>query len=148
MTSNSLLRELHFERLARKGVYQENKKATSFSCPVCYTDGSATGLVIPSCCSHKICLMCYSNMLLRNKSKACCPECRAKYLKSEDIIEDSLDDDYLDMPPLIPINDSGRENFTDLFNQLDLEQRISVLYVQLTREFLIQNSPSEADPSG
>jgi hypothetical protein len=146
MTSNSLLRELHFELLARKGVEGRvlESKTKSFSCPVCYTDGSKTGLVSPSCCSHKICLTCYSNILLRNKSKACCPECRAQYLKSEDILEDSLDDDYLDMPPLIPINDSGRESFTDLYNGLDLEQRISVLYVQLSQEFLNQNS----DPSG
>ena len=27
-----------------------------FSCPVCYNDGTDSGLVIPAKCSHKICL--------------------------------------------------------------------------------------------
>jgi len=147
MKSNSFLRTLHFERLARTKAATAAtayKKDPAFSCAVCYTDGSKSGLVIPACCSHKICLMCYSNMLLRSKTESRCPECRAQYLQTEDIIEDSFDEDYLDMPPLIAINDNtGRENFTELYNRLDLEQRISVLYLQLTREFVIQNTPTE-----
>jgi len=50
-----------------------------FNCPVCYTDGSSSGLVIPSCCSHKICLHCYTSIAVR-ANKPTCPMCRTDYL--------------------------------------------------------------------
>ena len=51
-----------------------------WSCPVCYTDGSSSGHVIPKCCTHKICLDCYSNILTKT-TNCICPVCRAEYLK-------------------------------------------------------------------
>lgn len=50
----------------------------AFSCPICYSDGINSGLVIPSSCEHKLCLSCYSNIL---KITECykCPMCRVPY---------------------------------------------------------------------
>lgn len=114
-TNNELLRALHMERLGRlnnkivegeqvqeleQEQHQEqdqDKDKDHFECPVCYTDGSTTGLVTPVC-GHKVCLACYSTMLLGNMTK--CPCCRRKYL-SHGIEEESDEVDYSDMPPLI-----------------------------------------------
>jgi hypothetical protein len=55
-----------------------------FSCPVCYTDGTETGLVSPSKCSHKICLGCYTNIAVR-ASMPVCPMCRTEYLTNSPV---------------------------------------------------------------
>lgn len=110
MASNQILKELHNERLKRQNPDVHNntdntdKKVDKtvatdepFSCAVCYTDGSSSGIVSPACCRHKICLDCYTKITLLNKDKASCPECRTLYIKKakEEI------DEYADMPPLI-----------------------------------------------
>jgi hypothetical protein len=106
MASNQILKELHNERLKRQNpdVHNTDKKVDKavskeepFSCAVCYTDGSSSGIVSPACCRHKICLDCYTKITLLNKEKASCPECRTLYIKKakEEI------DEYADMPPLI-----------------------------------------------
>jgi hypothetical protein len=70
-----------------------------FECPVCYGDGSTTGLVTPLC-GHKVCLACYSTMLLGGLGKRTkCPCCRKKYMSYED--QEQLEDDYDGMPALI-----------------------------------------------
>jgi len=111
MSSNQFLKELHIERLERQKNADNNVKSKpikvdksvgpdeSFSCAVCYTDGSSSGLVTPTCCSHKICLDCYTKITIMNKEKASCPECRTLYIKKKDDEEEI--DPYADMPPLI-----------------------------------------------
>jgi len=76
-STNSNLHKLAMERMKR----QTTATATveEWSCPVCYTDGSASGHVIPKCCTHKICLECYSNILTKT-TNCICPVCRAEYL--------------------------------------------------------------------
>ena len=61
---------------------QAQDQAAPFECPVCYTDGSDSGLVNPAC-THKVCVKCYSTVLLQNRTQAKCPCCRAFYLKQE-----------------------------------------------------------------
>lgn len=53
----------------------------SFECPVCYTDGSLSGVLEPTC-KHKICVSCYSTIILKCPS-ATCPCCRKQYLVSQ-----------------------------------------------------------------
>jgi len=58
-------------------------------CPVCYTDGSTSGIVKPACCDHTICLECYTNIVVRQPTDPVCPCCRAHYLAQDQIIEAS-----------------------------------------------------------
>ena len=53
----------------------------TFNCPICYTDGSMSGLVNPANCTHQICLECYTNIALRSQSPTC-PMCRSVYLRT------------------------------------------------------------------
>lgn len=59
----------------------EESKDEEFNCPVCYTDGSDSGLVNPAKCNHKICLECYTNIATRAQSPSC-PMCRKPYLNT------------------------------------------------------------------
>jgi len=126
MAQNELLRELHYEQLRRKGLplpkHSTSEKAvgsdSAFCCAVCYTDGETSGLVTPKC-THKICLACYTTIVIGHKEKAKCPECRAVYMpedKSKNITLElraentndynfNTDDDDDNMPPLIGLND-------------------------------------------
>lgn len=108
--SNSYLKQLHFERLERnKQKTQEIGVQTDlppeFTCAVCYTNGEDSGLVSPACCSHKICLSCYTNIVIINKKESKCPECRALFVSEAKEQEQEQDQDqdemYSDMPPLI-----------------------------------------------
>ena len=72
-SSNTILKKLAKERENRNAPVVE-----AWSCPVCYTDGSSSGHVIPKCCTHKICLDCYSNILTKT-ANCVCPVCRAEY---------------------------------------------------------------------
>ena len=74
MSYNNILNTLAKERVARTTapIIEE------WNCPVCYTDGSSSGHVIPKCCPHKICLDCYSNILTKT-ANCICPVCRAEY---------------------------------------------------------------------
>jgi hypothetical protein len=74
MYFNTILNNLAKERTARTTTPVNEE----WSCPVCYTDGSSSGLVIPKCCSHKVCLDCYSNILTKTNN-CICPVCRAEY---------------------------------------------------------------------
>jgi hypothetical protein len=79
--ANIMLHQLAMERAVR-GL-KENPTTVQnqeelWSCPVCYTDGAASGQVIPKCCTHKICLDCYSNILI-STTNCTCPVCRAVY---------------------------------------------------------------------
>lgn len=58
---------------------KENVTEEPFSCPVCYTDGSESGLVKPASCSHNICLKCYTSIVIR-VPHSLCPMCRTEYL--------------------------------------------------------------------
>ena len=58
-----------------------NESDESFSCPVCYTNGSESGLVSPAHCTHQICLECYTNIATRAPSPTC-PMCRTEYLRT------------------------------------------------------------------
>ena len=60
-------------------IRQEQEE--EFNCPVCYTDGSESGLVNPAKCNHKICLECYTNIAKRTPSPSC-PMCRKVYLNT------------------------------------------------------------------
>ena len=102
MSSNQFLKELHLEKLRRENrtakiVETVKEDKDPFCCAVCYTDGSTSGLVTPACCTHKICLDCYTKITLLNKGRASCPECRTLYIKKEKEEPDL----YADMPPLI-----------------------------------------------
>jgi len=61
---------------------------SDFSCPVCYTDGAESGLVTPACCSHKICLRCYTNIAIRAQSPTC-PLCRTEYLPQDTPVQEN-----------------------------------------------------------
>lgn len=39
-------------------------------CPVCYSEFK-NGITIPSSCSHKVCLTCYTNIILFTKEFNC-----------------------------------------------------------------------------
>lgn len=114
--NNELLRALHMERLQRQEQSQAEQQSEqnnvimqeqdqdqsddAFECPVCYTDGATTGLVTPVC-GHKVCLGCYSTMLLGGRGMLTkCPCCRQKYLVYNGEQEQE-EDDYAGMPPLI-----------------------------------------------
>jgi len=123
MSTNQILGQLHMERLARlthQGSGSGSASASTsvpvpepqlttepaaFECPVCYTDGGGSGVVDPGC-SHKICVTCYSTILM-NETRAGrghsvkCPCCRATYLTTAEVGIDLDEDNYDDMPPLI-----------------------------------------------
>ena len=61
---------------------QEQEQEQSFNCPVCYSDGANSGVVTPSNCTHKICLECYTNIVLKTSS-CICPMCRVPYVKKQ-----------------------------------------------------------------
>lgn len=91
----------------------ETEKDNEFSCPVCYTDGKESGLVNPSCCSHKICLQCYTNIAIRANS-ASCPMCRTKYLNNEPEQETHAQPMEIDNPNIlrtVSSNNSRRQNY-------------------------------------
>lgn len=143
MAQNELLRELHYEQLRRKGLplpkHSTSEKAvgpdSAFCCAVCYTDGETSGLVTPKC-AHKICLACYTTIVIGHKEKAKCPECRAVYMpedKSKNIslelraentngynyIPDNTDEDYDNMPDLIEDNGIINNINHNIHNNMD-----------------------------
>ena len=75
--------------------------AETFECPICYTDGIDSGSVNPTC-THKLCLSCYSKILLIGGTNAKCPFCRLAYLKMEnqEMLEDLLNDQLADFYPI------------------------------------------------
>jgi hypothetical protein len=121
MSTNQILGQLHMERLARLTPQasasasalgsQVTAEPVAFECPVCYTDGGSSGVVDPGC-SHKICVTCYSTILM-NETRAGrghtakCPCCRTAYLMAASATTDADADadlnemNYDDMPPLI-----------------------------------------------
>lgn len=113
------LKALHFERMKRQPKTYADKSVGPddvFSCAVCYTDGSTSGLVTPACCSHKICLECYTKIVSLNKEKATCPECRTLYIpkKVEAVEPVEEEDEYYGMPDLISSSDIINNN--NIFN--------------------------------
>ena len=99
MSSNDMLRQLHTERLRR--LTKIEKEESAFRCSVCLEDKDGTvGTVIPENCCHKICLTCYTNLVISKNVR--CPQCRTAFVKSSEMIE-STTDDYDVMPPLIPL---------------------------------------------
>jgi len=146
MTSNTDLRALHFERLARMGTGHgathtghEPTATAEFECAVCYTNGDSSGLVIPKCCSHKICLGCYTNIVLRSGgADSRCPQCRTVFLKKGTVVDDSHDDDYSDLPPLISLDDLGpRRAHTELEAAHSILR--SLIYITASQDFLDWN---------
>jgi len=77
---------------------EKEQEPTVLECPVCYNDGADCGIVSPAC-GHKLCLSCYSTILIREPKKAKCPCCRKQYLGAE--APPVSEDDYSDMPPLV-----------------------------------------------
>ena len=107
---NSTLHTLAMERKNRES--RESPAAEEeWNCPVCYTDGSESGHVIPKCCTHKICLDCYSNILTKT-ANCVCPVCRAEYRQQPNNEETAVVPNNL--PPYVPpsgymySNDDGR----------------------------------------
>lgn len=71
------------EQSQKQSQEQEQEQSQAFVCPVCYSDGANSGVVTPSNCTHKICLECYTNIVL--KTSACiCPMCRVPYVKKQE----------------------------------------------------------------
>jgi hypothetical protein len=68
---------------------EEDEPEPKVECPVCYTDGTSSGIVKPACCDHTICLACYTNIVVRQPTDPVCPCCRAHYLAQDQIIEAS-----------------------------------------------------------
>jgi hypothetical protein len=63
-------------------------KETSFVCAVCYEENEGeSGLVKPALCKHKICMECFSKIVMEHKENAKCPECRMTYLKQDENIK-------------------------------------------------------------
>lgn len=129
---NNELRRLHVERMNRlNGIVPATAAATAataaapvtaidaFECPVCYSDGKECGVVEPAC-KHKICLACYSNMLMRETNRTKCPCCRKFYLNSTVAAaeQQQQEDDYSDMPPLMSATEAAY--FLGLYNNLHL----------------------------
>jgi hypothetical protein len=69
----------------KNNVCEENKnKASAFLCAVCYVESEEeSGLVKPMQCSHKICMECFSRIIMEHKEESKCPECRTLYLKQD-----------------------------------------------------------------
>ena len=105
---NSVLRDLHYERVLRttNATRSEVKtKTTNYTCAVCLEHKDETkGTLTPDNCSHKICVKCYTNIVLTNKNNIRCPQCRTPYVHKSEIIETEIDD-YGEMPPLISLNE-------------------------------------------
>ncbi len=123
MSNNSELKRLHMERLARIGNVveagekktEENKTEEPFECPVCYTDGAEFGLASPAC-KHKLCLSCYSNILLRASDEAKCPCCRKPYFKPAINPAVAEADPYYGMPPLISAEEANYHWFSRIIS--------------------------------
>ena len=93
------------EEQSQEQSLAQDQEVEVFECPVCYGDGSTTGLVTPLC-GHMVCLACYSTMLLGGLGKLTkCPCCRKKYMSYEEQEQEQQqeqsEDDYAGMPPLI-----------------------------------------------
>lgn len=112
MPDNSELKRLHDERLARMGKdsvvatekgqeKEQEQEPVAFECPVCYTDGAEFGTASPAC-GHKLCLSCYSNILMRGQQDTKCPCCRKPYFKAAINADVEEADPYYGLPPLIP----------------------------------------------
>ena len=71
-------------------IFVPLEEEEAFSCPVCYTDGSESGLVKPASCSHSICLNCYTNIVIR-APHSLCPLCRTEYLPTLQQPEEVID---------------------------------------------------------
>ena len=64
-------------------IYNFGLRLMLSECPICYNDIVSAGLVIPSSCSHNLCMNCYTNIILKTK-KYQCPMCRAPYALYEE----------------------------------------------------------------
>ena len=115
MSTNSRLRSLHYDRLLRSNQMQttNNQTGTSssdkkdFQCAVCYTDGEMSGLVIPKSCKHRICLGCYTKIVIMHTKKAQCPECRKPYLPFTDDSEEEPEQVQQAQLPLVQESSLG-----------------------------------------
>ena len=148
MSNNHTLRSLHFERVERmnkaldtkcealdtkcealdtkcEAPQNDEKIEKEFCCAVCYTNEESSGLVIPKNCTHKICLTCYSNLILIHKSNSTCPECRALYLNPSDLVESSTTDSDEDIPDLVPYSSISSTYNTTLWDNAIINQIIS-----------------------
>ena len=122
MLSNEELKKLHFQRLERMKPTKVDKAVgpdEEFSCAVCYTNGEESGLVTPKCCSHKICLACYTEIVILHKKNAKCPECRTFYSQNK-VAPVEQDDEYATMPPLINWNE------IHWFNEININNLINI----------------------
>jgi hypothetical protein len=64
----------------------EKHEECAFLCSVCYTESeSEAGLVKPASCKHKICMECFSRIIMEHKENSKCPECRTNYLKQTEL---------------------------------------------------------------
>ena len=81
--SNTTLNQAAIDRTQRQGrrIPANAAPASDYECPVCYTTDPSVGVVSPAC-GHKICITCYSTVLLQGGRCARCPSCRAEYPRS------------------------------------------------------------------
>jgi hypothetical protein len=81
--SNAALNQAARARAQREGrtIPAAATSNPDYECPVCYTTDPSAGVVSPTC-GHKICITCYSTVLLQGGSCARCPSCRADYPRS------------------------------------------------------------------
>ena len=143
--NNSILQSLHFERLNRmnnktdtkceSNNHENSNDGDDLCCAVCYTNDKSSGLVIPKNCIHKICLVCYSNLLLQNSSSAKCPECRAMYLNKSDLIVDTSNINvYDDLPDLKPINTEPLTNVPLNIRHISATERNNQTYYRFSQD--------------
>jgi hypothetical protein len=65
-----------------------------FVCAVCYCENeNDSGLVKPLSCMHKICIECFSRIMMEHKEDSKCPECRAHYLDQSEVKENKNEHD-------------------------------------------------------
>jgi hypothetical protein len=59
-------------------LYSDQSETLIEECPVCYKNLIESGIVIPKSCLHKICIDCYSKIIISNVQHKC-PLCRTDY---------------------------------------------------------------------
>ena len=106
MPDKKTISEIYKEHMLKK-----QSRKSPFECPVCYTDGSDSGLVNPAC-KHKICITCYSTILLRQKKQSRCPCCRKQYLQEPEP-ESEQEPDFAEPPQIY------RSSLIESFNNIN-----------------------------
>lgn len=87
MSQNRPLAQLNGSLEESQQNQQNQQKAPSFECCVCYNEGTkipedqpatVTGRIQPAC-KHDICGTCYTRIIMEKGKESLCPICRGRY---------------------------------------------------------------------